>query len=186
MEQHEQPQARRRVRIDLAKLEAAFENASPETHFYLDLETGQIAMVTDETWRALERLHEEIREAGDDRQAALAKALERRDQPDWMVDALAEADLIEVGYGTRYFLVPEADSREGYRDMEDFIETVQDERLQGFLRHAIRGRGAFRQFKDMLADHLPGRERWFAFKSARIRQRVLTWLEEQGIEPVPE
>jgi hypothetical protein len=97
-----------------------------------------------------------------------------------------EADQVEAQYGSRYIGVPQADSHEGYRDMEDFIVTVEDERLQDQLWRAISGRGAFRYFKDVLHDHFHERERWFAFKDARLKQRVLDWLESEGIEPVIE
>ncbi len=68
--------------------------------------------------------------------------------------------------------------------MEDFIETVADRRLQAQLMHAIQGRGVFRRFKDVLFTHPDERERWFAFSTARLRERMLAWLEEEGIEVV--
>jgi hypothetical protein len=38
--------------------------------------------------------------------------------------------------------------------------------------------------KDVLAGYPAERERWFAFKAARVRQRVLAWLADEGIELV--
>jgi hypothetical protein len=58
---------------------------------------------------------------------------------------------------------------------------VLDRRLQERLWRAISGRGAFRHFKDVLDDN--PRKRWFEFKDAQARQRVLDWLAEGGIEP---
>jgi hypothetical protein len=60
---------------------------------------------------------------------------------------LPEADRVDRSYGSRYVAAPQADSHEGYRDMEDFISTVKDERLLDRLWQAIQGRGAFRRFK---------------------------------------
>ncbi len=94
-----------------------------------------------------------------------------------------EADRVETGFGTRYIRVPVIDSHEAYADMEEFIEIVRDERLQERLGNALRGRGAFRRFKDVLLDYRRDRERWFQFKDGQMRQRVLDWLEEEGIEP---
>jgi len=68
--------------------------------------------------------------------------------------------------------------------MEEFIATVADWRLRNRLERAIGGRGAFRYFRDVLADYPTERERWFAFKDARVRERVLDWLAEEGIEPI--
>lgn len=68
--------------------------------------------------------------------------------------------------------------------MEDFIASVADGRLPERLWQAIRGRGAFRRFEDVLAHHPHEREAWFAFRDSRLRQRVLDWLELEGIEPI--
>lgn len=116
----------------------------------------------------------------------LAEVLQERDLPDWQKDALLEADQVELGYGERYISVPKADSRQGYRDMERFIGTVRDERLQDRLWRAISGRGAFRRFKDVLYNYPQERERCFAFKGDRVQQRVVGWLASEGVEPIIE
>lgn len=46
-------------------------------------------------------------------------------------------------------------SRDGYRDMERFIQTVSDPGRADRLDIAITGRGAFRRFKDVLARFRP-------------------------------
>jgi hypothetical protein len=114
------------------------------------------------------------------------EALRRHNLPDWEQALLIEADQVEQGFGERYIRVPEADSRAAYQDMEAFIEATTDARLANLLEYAIRGRGAFRRFKDVLDDHPRERERWFAFKNERLRQRVLEWLAEEEIEVVEE
>jgi hypothetical protein len=93
---------------------------------------------------------------------------------------------LETGYGTRYIRVESPDPHAGYRDMEDFIATVQDQRLQDRLWRAISGRGAFRYFKDVLDDYPRERERWFEFKDTQVRQRILEMLAEENIEPIIE
>ena len=93
---------------------------------------------------------------------------------------LAEIDAAEPG---RYLQVPHADSRAGYDDMQDFIDTVSDEHLQELLNVAIEGRGAFRRFKDVLARHPGEQQRWFDFQAARLDARAREWLAEEGCEP---
>jgi len=93
---------------------------------------------------------------------------------------LTEIDEAEPGH---YLQVPQADSREGYDDMQDFIDTVSDEHLQELLNVAIQGRGAFRRFKDVLAGHPAERQRWFDFQVARLDARAREWLAEEGCEP---
>jgi hypothetical protein len=41
---------KRRVKVDLDQLSAAFELNFPESHYYLDLETGRVVMTDDEPY----------------------------------------------------------------------------------------------------------------------------------------
>ncbi|MBV9809454.1 MAG: hypothetical protein JO286_19890, partial [Solirubrobacterales bacterium] len=69
----------------------------------------------------------------------------------------------------RWLAVHGEGSREGYRDMERFIASVEGPGRAERLAIAIRGRGAFRRFKDELA-RWPGElERWHAFSEERQR-----------------
>jgi len=86
--------------------------------------------------------------------------------------------------GERYIAIPYQGSQAGYRDMEEFIDSVDDNRLRALLDVAINGKGAFRRFKDVLQDHPEQRERWFAFQKQRAHHRILSWLETEDIEPV--
>ena len=88
---------------------------------------------------------------------------------------------IEFG-GERYILLPEQDSRTGYRDMVDFTETVEDQNLQEKLWIALDGKGAFRRFKDVLYNYPEERERWFKFQYEKKKSRLLKWLEDEEIE----
>ncbi len=172
----------RKINLDL-ELTFAFENSSYELQNYLDVETGEVVLVTAETRRHLEEIYEELDGAGDTEATHFAEAIQKRDLPDWQKEALVEADRVETGFGTRYSRVPVIDSHEACADMEEFIEIVRDERVQERLGNAIRGRGTFRRFKNVLLDYPRDRERWFQFEDGQMRQRVLDWLEEEGIEP---
>jgi predicted nucleotidyltransferase len=174
----------RELKLDLEQLIYAFEDASWMTNYYLDLETGQVVMISDDTRRQLEEIYEEADDAEVEAGFDLAEVLRQSDLHEWQQQALLEAGQVEAGCGSRYIEVPTAESHEGYRDMEDFIFTVRDERLQERLWGAIRGRGAFRRFKDVLAYHPRERERWFEFQEERLRERVLDWLESEGIQPI--
>jgi len=176
----------RRLSINMVELGAAFEDASDAVRYYLDLETGAVIAITDEMRDELETIYAELDDEYGVADDAFAAALQQRDLPAWMHEALDEAHRVEQGYGQRYIAVPTADSREAYRDMENFVETVANPRLQSQLVYAIRGRGAFHRFKDALLAHPDDRERWFAFSAARVHERVLAWLTEEGIEGVTE
>jgi hypothetical protein len=179
----------RPIRVDLADLVEAFDEGSGEVSAYLDLESGAVIRITAEIQQELEAISADVPEESLEEEAyraAFAAALERRGPPAWMRELLWEADAVDGGLGTRFVPVPGADARAGYADMEAFIETVAGPRLRERLWGAIRGRGAFRRFKDVLARHPAELERWFAFRDGRVRQRALAWLAEEGIEPVEE
>jgi hypothetical protein len=89
---------------------------------------------------------------------------------------------VEEGYGEHYITIPNAESYDGYADMEEFIETVTEANLKEKLCIAINGRGAFRRFKDVLNSYQNEREKWFKFKDAKINERVNEWLDDEGIE----
>ncbi len=95
-------------------------------------------------------------------------------------------DKVEEGFGERYITIPNAESHEGYKDMEDFIGTVKEVKLKEKLYDAIARKGAFRRFKDVLNYYPEERERWFKFKNEKIMERVNEWLENEGIEIIPQ
>ena len=94
-------------------------------------------------------------------------------------------DKVEEGFGERYITIPNAESYEGYQDMEDFIETVKGVKLKEKLYNAIANKGAFRRFKDVLTSYPKDSERWFKFKYEKVIERVNEWLEYEGIEIIP-
>jgi len=83
-----------------------------------------------------------------------------------------------------YMRIDPVSSREQYRWMERFIATVEDADLRQRLTTAIDGKGAFRRFKDVLMSYPVERERWFAFRSERLRSCMETWLSAHDIEAV--
>jgi len=174
----------RQIPVDLDDLAAAFEDASDAMRYYLDLETGAVVTITDGVRDELEAIDEELEDAPGAEDEAFADALQERDLPEWMRAMEQEAFAVEQGYDTRYIAIPTADTHAAYRAMEAFIETVPELRLQATLLRSIRGRGAFRRFKDVLLAQPDERERWFAFNAARLRERVLAWLRDEGITAI--
>lgn len=75
-------------------------------------------------------------------------------------------------------------SHDGYRDMECFIDDLDDPQLAHRLARAISGPGAFRRFKNTLSDRPDLMTRWFAFSNDRQRGRARSWLASEGYVPV--
>jgi hypothetical protein len=76
-------------------------------------------------------------------------------------------------------------SREGYRDVEYFIASVDDSDRAEALSGAIEGRGAFRRFRDVLDRWPDEKERFFAFSGERQRGRARWWLALAGVAAIP-
>jgi hypothetical protein len=90
-----------------------------------------------------------------------------------VVDGVADPQmLMRIGADSNYLRIDPVSSREQYRWMERFIPMVDDTELRGKLTHAIDGKGAFRRFKDVLMSYGADRERWFGFRSERLRGGV--------------
>jgi hypothetical protein len=176
--------ALRPLKIDLDELAFAMESASLEATYFLELETGRLILLTQDANAEYEALCESI---GPVDEAGWAEAFEaallESDAPDWEHDMLRDADRVAAGLPTQYQRVPEADGRESWQDMEDFIATVANPRVAERLSDAIHGKGAFRRFKDTLLDHPAERERWFAFQKALQIERAREWLESIGVQP---
>jgi hypothetical protein len=103
-----------------------------------------------------------------------------------VVDGVADPAMHQrIASDEDYLRVDPVSSREQYRWMERFIATVTEPDLRGRLVAAIDGKGAFRRFKDVLMAVPAERERWFEFRTERLRACMESWLEAHHIEAVP-
>ncbi|MBX3227779.1 MAG: hypothetical protein KIT84_15590 [Labilithrix sp.] len=103
-----------------------------------------------------------------------------------VVDGVADPQMhARISADTNYLRIDPVSSREQYRWMERFIPMVDEAELRGKLAHAIDGKGAFRRFKDVLMTYSADRERWFAFRSERLRTFMEAWLNAHAIQAVP-
>jgi hypothetical protein len=102
-----------------------------------------------------------------------------------VVDGIADPEMHQrIASDTSYMRIEPVSSREQYRWMERFIPMVEDKPLSDLLTQAIDGKGAFRRFKDVLMSHGAERERWFAFRSERLRVFMEAWLAAHALKPV--
>ncbi|HNT77897.1 MAG TPA: UPF0158 family protein [Anaerolineae bacterium] len=171
-----------KIYVDLDALLAAFEYSSDAINYYLDMETGHVLMALTEVQWELEAIYEEFYDPNAPEHFNMPNILQQRHLPEWRQQALLQAHAIEQGYLTRYLDVPKSDSSAAYNDMHTFINTLEDKDLRQKLWRAISGQGAFRQFKDAMAEHPTLRKHWLGFSAEQARQRVQTWLTHEGIE----
>jgi bifunctional DNA-binding transcriptional regulator/antitoxin component of YhaV-PrlF toxin-antitoxin module len=171
--------------IDLGDLTYAMSDGSGFFHTYLDRETGEVVTLSEETMLDWERACEAWAELDEDQRPEFADFVAQQDLKDWQRDDLLTMERIELGHGSRYIEVHPANSRDGYRDMEHFIETVRDQRLYDRLLAAINRRRPFRQFKVALDNYPNEITRWRSFSQQRQEERAIVWLAMYGIKPVP-
>ena len=103
---------------------------------------------------------------------------------DGMVNGETDPELIEdieEGFIEDYIPLPRQYDMNEYRMMEEFIYDLPAGRAQDALDVAIRGKGAFRRFKDRLYD-FDLQEKWYKYRDDCYEQIARDWCERFGIE----
>lgn len=67
-----------------------------------------------------------------------------------------------------------------YSIMEDFIDEIDNEEVKYKLYDSIKGKGAFRRFKNTIY-YLNLKTQWFDFKANALRKIAIEWCEENDI-----
>lgn len=123
----------------------------PEILGYINRKTGELVTLRDGDFSSSLDWEEE--------EAELSQAVEEND------DFIPLPDQFEI---------------HEYSIMERFCYSVEDERIQDALLRAINGRGAFRSFKDRIAEE-GIRDDWFVFKYGVLKKIAADFLELEKI-----
>jgi hypothetical protein len=151
------------ARANLSDIIEAIALATDESSAFLDRETGEVVLITDED------------EAAADDEAAAARA------PDWQQETIALARQIKADADGRFVPLPSRFEIHEWQMMADFAAALDDEAIGRELSRAIRGAGAFRRFKGE-ARRLGVLEQWYAYRDDCHRQLAIDWCEANGIE----
>jgi hypothetical protein len=152
------------ARVKLSDILEALEMQGDETHAYLDRQTGEVVVLSDEELRAAED--------GDD----------LSDYPEWQRGNIEQARAVQADGAGRFISLPDKLGVNEWDMMRDFALSVEDETASDALCNAIQGRGAFRYFKDQVRERGLA-DQWYEFRDGRYRQIALDWCEEHGLEP---
>jgi hypothetical protein len=69
-----------------------------------------------------------------------------------------------------------------FQDMADFAEGISDRTAGRDLTQSLRGRGAFRRFKNRVYEHHPELiSSWHDFRDVRAQRRAVEWLLDQEL-----
>ncbi|OQB98663.1 MAG: hypothetical protein BWX80_03939 [Candidatus Hydrogenedentes bacterium ADurb.Bin101] len=83
---------------------------------------------------------------------------------------------------SRYIMIDPIPSRDSFRFMEEFVESLPDGEDKRILERALEWRKPFSNFKNALYDMPEIRERWFVFKNECMRRYILEWIKDIGEE----
>ena len=98
--------------------------------------------------------------------------------PEWQQVVIQQAE--EVLFTDDYYELPTKFDIHEYKIMENFCYTVEDEALNRRLLNGIRGRGAFRYFKDVIYEF--GIEKdWYQFREHAFKEIAIEWLQSNEI-----
>jgi len=150
--------------VKLSVLIEALEFDFEEISAFVDLEEGCVVMVQRSVLSDVEEEDEE----------ALS------DVPDWQKDEIEIARAIVEDSGKRFVAPPDKYEFHEYRQMERFIGTVRNAEAADQLWQAIKGKGAFRYFKDT-ADRLGLLNQWYQYRDDSMKEFVVEWAEDSNV-----
>ena len=146
--------------ISLRQIIEAMEMRTDESVSYLNPETGEIIMVTEE-----ERLLVEEGEPLDD-------------VPEWQREMLPK---IRAALESDLFLaLPDRFDIHEWSIMDEFARAQTSERIRQELADAIHGPGAFRMFRSAIR-RLGLEHSWYQFRDEAIAKIARNWLEEHKL-----
>ena len=100
------------------------------------------------------------------------------DMPEWQQDMIQKAN--DVLFTNDYRELPSKFDIHEYAIMENFCYAVEDDELRDRLLNSIRGRGAFRYFKDTI--HQYGiADDWYDYREQAFKDIAVEWLESNNI-----
>ena len=134
---------------------------SDEAIAYINKRTGELFTVTEE--------EASLVDAGDEDSEFI---------PDWQKEALPKVR--EVLASDDFLPLPDQFEIDEYSIMERFCLYTEDDALREALLQAIRGKGAFRRFKDMVRRR-GIEDDWYRHRDGALKRIAADFLELEGI-----
>lgn len=151
------------IQIKLSELIDSMESQSDEMRSYLNRTTGEIVGVSDEEIR--------MAEEGD--------PLEKH--PEWQKEIIETAKEILEDEEGKFVALPSRFDIDEYSMMERFALSVNDNEISDSLYAAIKGKGAFRRFKDEVR-RFGLEEDWHRYRNERFKELAIWWCEDNKID----
>lgn len=150
------------MKVKLESIIEAIDFDTLESTNYLNLKTGEVVVIQEEALRDLEGDGLHINKA------------------DWWQHELAVTKAFLENPDV-YLELPDKYEFHEYRVMQDFIQSIDNDRIRSKLEDEIRGKGAFQRFKNA-ADYHGVLDNWYNYKEQRLEAFVREWCKEMGVE----
>jgi hypothetical protein len=147
--------------VSLDELIDALEEQSDSLLPYLNRETGEVLLISEESLS--------LGEAGPEEIELLS---------DWQKEEAELAVLIETT--DQYLALPDRLEVNEWNIMQEFCLEVKRDNIRAALLGAIRGAHPFRRFKEQIGNHNLGEE-WNRFRRQAFGEIMREWCEENGI-----
>ena len=148
------------VTIKLSDIIDSMEFQLDESSAYLNRKTGEITTVMDDEFRAAE---------------------EDNFSSDFLgVEEEAVETARKILDSDDYISLPTKFDIHEYAIMERFCLSLSDEKLSDSMYRSIKGRGAFRRFKDNIHRYDVAEE-WYRYRRQEIRDMAIEWCELNGV-----
>jgi hypothetical protein len=149
------------IQVKLKDIIEEMEIQFEESRSLLNITTGEIVLVSSEDLRAAED----------------EKPFDHL--PEWEQENRINAmDVVENF--ENYIELPTKYEVNEYEIIEDFCLTVSNQRKQESLLRAIKGKDAFRRFKDKIID-LEMEDEWYSYREERFKQIAIEWCQDNEI-----
>ena len=96
-------------------------------------------------------------------------------------ESYEEMEALIENSGDRFRRFPTKYDIHEYSIMESFVESLPPGATHEELIHAIRGRGAFRRFKNGIYYHQL-EQQWYDYRDQAYREIAIRWCRDEGIE----
>ena len=151
------------MRIKLQDIVDALSMQFEEQQQFLNLETGEITLVQDAHFRIAEDIED----------------VDHFDHPiEWEKEEILKAYDVMVS-DDKYLALPSRYEVNDYNIMEAFCLQLPPPKSEAFL-NAIRGRGTFRRFRDLL-ERYGILEQWYRFEQQSLTEIAREWCSKTGV-----
>lgn len=150
------------TKVKLEEIIQAIELAHDEYRAYLNKNTGEVVTLSDDELEAAEE----------------GKPLDKL--PEWQKESIIIAQEIFEDENDNFILLPSKYEIHEYRIMEQFCLSIEDTELRENMYYSIKGKGAFRYFRDNLR-RFNIEDDWYKHRENAFKRIAIEWCEDNEV-----